>query len=185
LAGAVEDKETVVRTFRLPLKRDHILMAEAEEKGITVNSLLNSILVDHQGWLKVARDSGFVYIHRSLYRAFIEELDEETLKRLGRTVVLSWLEDMAQYLHQSTDPEKILDTIEFRYSHDSLMKANFTRNKGDYTLVFTHDMGPKFSVIAEAVARELVARYFHAEPRITRGESVVTAKFRASHYPTT
>ena len=173
------DKETIVRTFRLPVKRDISLVAEAEERGVTVNGLVNLILEEHQGWAKMARESGFVWIHRSLYRALIEEVDEEVLRRLGRTVVLSWVEDAARYRYQSTDPERILDVLEFRYSHDPLMKAKFTRDRGDYSLVFTHDMGPKFSIIAEEVAKEIATRYFHVQPQITRGESVVTARFRA------
>jgi hypothetical protein len=40
-------------------------------------------------------------------------------------------------------------------------------------------MGPKFSIIAEEVGKEIATRYFHVEPQITRGESVVTARFRA------
>jgi hypothetical protein len=66
------------------------------------------------------------------------------------------------------------------------MKAKFTRERGEYTLVFMHDMGPKFSILAEEVAKELAARYFHVEAQVTRGESVVTARFRArpSNAPT-
>ena len=180
-----DEKESVVRTFRLPVKRDRLLTEEAKEKGITLNAMMNSVLTEHQDWLKRATESGFVWIHRSSYRAIIEELDDETLRRIGRTVVPEWVEDMSRYMFQSTDPERILDTLEVRYTHDPLMRVNFIREKGNYTLVFTHDMGPKFSILAEAVTKELVTKYFRVEPETTRGESVVTVKFRTKNPPTT
>lgn len=173
------EKDTVVKTFRLNERREGMLVEEAKEVGVSANSLMNSILAEYQDWSKKAKEAGFVWIHRSLYRSLVDELDEKKLIQLGQTVVPGWVEDMARYLYQSTDPERILDVLESRYSHDPLMKAKFTRDGQDYTLVFAHDLGMKFSILVEATARELVTKYFRVEPRINRGESVVTVRFRA------
>ena len=57
--------------------------------------------------------------------------------------------------------------------------TRITQEGGAYTIVMRHDFGPKWSIVVESALQEFVRKMFGVEPRITAGESVVTARFKA------
>jgi hypothetical protein len=97
------------------------LEKEASDECTTVNALANSIIGQHYEWDKVSRESEFTSIHKSVLRALVEGLDDETLVRIGRDVVPGWFEEMAEYWFQDSSPDRILDTISLRFKFNPLM----------------------------------------------------------------
>jgi hypothetical protein len=174
------EHKSVLKTVRFSESSARSLEKEAAEEGTTVNALINSIVHQHYEWDKRSREAGFTSIHRGVLKALVEGLDDKTLTRIGREVVPGWFEDMAQYWFQDASPERILDTLSLRFKFNPLMRMEVTKAGDDYTVVFHHDLGSKWSVLAEAVARELVRKFFRTEPKISRGESVVTGRFKAN-----
>ena len=85
---------------------------------------------------------------------------------------------MAEYWFQDSSPDRILDTINLRFKFNPLMRTEIVKEGDKYTVVFRHDLGPKWSILAAAAARELTRKFFHAEPRISRGESIVACRFK-------
>ncbi|MGD0477751.1 MAG: hypothetical protein ABSB29_06270 [Nitrososphaerales archaeon] len=153
---------------------------EAADEGTTVNADINSIISRHFNWHKKLREYGFVTVARSAFTNLVEGLDGETLARIGREVIPPLYEEMAELWFQDSAPEKILDAINTRFKFDPLMRAKITKEGNEYTVVFRHDLGPKWSILVESASREIVKRFFHTEPRISRGESVVTARFKVN-----
>jgi len=162
------------------------LQKDAVDEGTTVNSLVNRILSQYYGWGKRAREFGFISVHKPIYARLIEEADEETLVRLGREEVLSTWKEMAEFWLQDSSPDKMLEVIGVRARHDRQTESRIAQDKDTYTIVFRNDYGPKFSIVAESALREFVKQSFHVEPRISRGDTVVTARFtvRSQKLPT-
>ena len=153
------------------------LLKDAADQGTTVNSIINKILSQHYGWGKKAREFGFISVHKPILTRLIEKADEETLVRLGREEVLATWKEMAEYWLQDSTPEKMLEVLGVRAKLDSQTESRTTQDGNTYTLVFRNDYGPKFSTVAESALREFVRTSFHVEPRVTRGDTVVTARF--------
>jgi len=176
----VSKKKSILKTFRFPEPLAHSLQKEAADEGTNVNAQVNSIIRQHFEWDKKARESGFTMIEKAVLKALVDGLDEKTLERIGREVVPNWYEEMANYWFHESSPERILDTISLRFKFDPLMQTKITREENEYVVVFHHDLGPKWSVIAESAARALTKKFFHIEPQISRGNSVVTARFKVN-----
>lgn len=84
---------------------------------------------------------------------------------------------MAEYWLQDSTPDKMLEVLRLRAKLDSQTESRTTQDKDTYTIVFRNDYGPRFSIVAESALREFVKQSFHVEPRISRGDTVVTARF--------
>jgi hypothetical protein len=123
-------------------------------------------------------ESGFAMIQKPVLRALVDGLDDETLARIGREVVPVWFEDMANYWFQDASPNRILDAISLRFKFDPLMRVKIAKEGDTYSIVLRHDLGPKWSTLVEATARALTRKFYAVAPQITRGESVVTARFK-------
>ena len=174
------ERKTRLRTFRFSESLVRYLEKEAADEGTTVNALTNSIIGQHFNWDKKAKEFGFISIHKPIFMRLIEELDDEALARIGRETVSASYEEMADFWYQDSTPEKMLDALSTRFKYGTLMQAKITKEADGFTVVVRHDFGPKWSIVAENAARELCRKYFHVEPRISRGESVVTARFKVN-----
>jgi hypothetical protein len=156
------------------------LEKEAAEEGTTVNADVNSIVSRHFNWDKKVEEFGFVVVPMLAFTRLIESVDDETIASTGREVVPSLFEEMAELWFQDSAPEKILDAVIMRFKFDTHIRARVTREGDAYTFIMHHDLGPKWSLFWENGARGIVERFFHVEPRTTRGESVVTASFKVN-----
>lgn len=85
---------------------------------------------------------------------------------------------MAEFwLHGST-PGRMLELLRIRERLDSKTESKVMRDGDAYTIMFRNDYGPKYSIVAESAILEFVRKSFHVEPRISRGDSLVTAHFK-------
>jgi len=178
------ETKSVLKTVRFSAPSARSLEREAAEEGITVNALINSIVRQHYEWDKRSRESGFTSINKTVLKALIGELDDKTLIRIGRDVVPGWIEEMAEFWFQDSSPERILDALSLRFKFDPLTQMGVTRAGDERRIVLHHDLGPKWSSYLEGAASGIVSKFFHVEPRVSRGESVVTVTFKANRATT-
>jgi hypothetical protein len=179
IVGKVEHK-TRLKTIRISESLASTLQKDAADEGTTVNALINTILSQYYGWGKMAREFGLVSINKPIFMRLIEEVSDETLVRLGRQELLSTWKGMAEYwLHDST-PDKMMEVLRLRARLDRQTESRTTQDKDTYTIVFRNDFGPRFSIACESALREFVKQSFHVEPKISRGDTVVTARFKVN-----
>jgi hypothetical protein len=154
------------------------LAKEAADEGTTVNADINSIISEHFNWHKKAREFGIVVAPKSVFTSMIEGLDDKTLARIGREVVPTAWKEMAEFWFQDSSPDGVLDLLNVRAKFNPSDQTKTTREEGAYTIVFRHDFGPRWSILAKSALQEFVKRSFHVEPQMSQGESVVTARFK-------
>jgi hypothetical protein len=174
------ERKTRLRTLRFSESLARSLEKEAADEGTTVNALTNSIIGGYFDWVKKAREFGFVAVHKPVFVSLFEELDDKTLIRIGRDVMTTSWKEMAEFWFQDSTPDKILDALSMRSKFDSKIRTSMTREEGVYTIVFHHDFGPKWSIVLKSALQEFVRKSFLVEPRVSAGESVVTARFRVN-----
>jgi hypothetical protein len=172
--------KTVVKTLRLSESLARSLEKEADDEGMTVNALVNRIINNYYGWEKRAREFGFISVHKPIYVRLIEEADEETLVRLGAEVVVNTWKEMAEFWLQDSSPDKMLEVLKLRSKLDHQSESRIAQDGDTYTIIFRNDYGPKFSIVAESALREFVRKSFHVVPLISRGDTVITARFKVN-----
>lgn len=154
------------------------LEKDAAEEGTTVNADVNSILSGYFEWHKKAREFGIVSVPKSILLSLLEGVDDKTLARVGREVVPTTWKEQAEFWFQDSSPDAILKVLGIRAKFNPSNRTKTTQDEGTYTIVFRHDFGPRWSILAKAALQEFVRQSFHVEPRISQGESVVTAHFK-------
>jgi hypothetical protein len=87
---------------------------------------------------------------------------------------------MAEFFFGDSSPKGILHLLTTRSRFNPKNQTRVTEEEGKYVIVMRHDLGPKWSIIAKNGLEELVRQSFHVEPRISAGESVITARFKVN-----
>ena len=171
---------TAVRTIRIPEPTDRALEKIADDDGRSVNAEINSIIREHLEHNIKMQEFGFAVFPRQFFKAIIEELDEDTLARIGRGVVPAMWKDMASFWDQDSSPEGILRYLKKRMRLTHNVQTTITQEMGEYAIVYRHDFGPKWSILMKSAFQEFVSKSFHVEPKISAGESVVSVRFKTN-----
>lgn len=176
----VRERKTRLKTIRLSESLVRSLEKEATEEDTTVNADVNSIISQHFDWNKKAQEFGFAAIPLRLLRNLLEGVDDETLARIGREVLPAIWKEMAEFWSQDSSLDAMMKFQEMRSKFNPNNRTKVTLDEGTYTVVWRHDFGPKWSVLVKNALQEYLEQSFHIKPRITMGESVVTARFKAN-----
>jgi hypothetical protein len=170
-------RKTTLRTFRFSEELTHALEAEAEEQGITLNALVSSILTRHIEWDAKAAKFGYIPAYKPIFIWLIQTSDEESLGRLGRTLLPALWKEMASFWFQDSSEDRVLDLLSMRSRYLPFIQTETKKEGRKYTIVTHHDLGPKWSIVLRGAFDELVRTSFHAQPTISVGGTVVTVEF--------
>lgn len=150
---------------------------EAQGEGTTLNATVSSLIAQHLEWGSKAKKFGFIPVYGPLFLKILDELDDETLIHIGRTVLPTMWKEMALFWYQDSSAEKVLDFLSMRSSHLPYVQTEVRKQGNSYTMVFRHDLGPRWSVVLHGALDELVRQTFRVQPKVDVGDTVVTVDF--------
>lgn len=170
-------RKTTLRTFRFTEELAHALEADAQEQGMTLNALVSLILTKHIEWDAKAAKFGYIPTYKTVLTSLIQASDEESLDRMGRTILAPMWKEMASFWFQDSSEDRILDLLSMRSRHLPYIQSEVRKEGRKCTIVTHHDLGPNWSIVLHGAFDELVRKTFHAQPTISVGDTVVTVEF--------
>ena len=145
-------------TFRLDDIILNKLHREAEQKDISVNTLVSHIIRRHIDWHSNAAKAGFVTVRRGLLIDLINRLPEKEISSVAEYIAKNETKDFVLLLRSEYNIESALDVIEtwikisgYPYRHE----ANYTR----HSYVIQHDMGRNWSIYLAELYRFLFEEF--------------------------
>ena len=145
-------------TFRLDSTILNRLHHEAEQKDISVNTLVSHIIRRHIDWHSNAAKAGFVTVRRGLLSNLINRLPIEEISSIAEYIAKNDTKDFVLLLRNEYNIKSALDVIEtwikisgYPYRHE----ANYTR----HSYVIQHDMGRNWSVYMAELYRFLFEEF--------------------------
>ena len=141
-------------TFRLDNTILNKLHHEAEQKDISVNTLVSHIIRRHIDWHSNAATAGFVTVRRGLLSNLINRLPEKEISSIAEYIAKNETKDFVLLLRNEYNIESALDVIEtwikisgYPYRHE----VNYTR----HSYVIQHDIGKNWSLYLSELYRFL------------------------------
>ena len=145
-------------TFRLDSTILNKLHHEAEQKDISVNTLVSHIIGRHIDWHSNAAKAGFVTVRRALLSNLINRLPEKEISCLAEYIAKNETKDFVLLLRNEYNIESALDVIEtwIKISgHPYRHEVNYTR----HSYVIQHDMGKNWSLYMAELYRFLFEEF--------------------------
>lgn len=135
----------VVRSIRLSRQMDEALRREAEEKGVSVNTLIMGILRRYLEWDRYAERFGYISIMGVEYQSIIESLSNTKLVYLAHQVgvhknregVLFWFKEWSQ--------ANFLSYLNLQCRYTRIAECEFTKDRGRTLINLHHNFGRKYS----------------------------------------
>lgn len=132
-----------ISSFRINSKTLDKLKAQAEDEGVSLNTLVNRIITDYLQWDVTAAKAGWVVVLSEVLKGLMNELDEKTLHKI------------AIHTADATGDVRLMmtgdDTIDgfFSILRERLKKSGInymeSNEKGMTRFMIHHNMGRKWS----------------------------------------
>jgi hypothetical protein len=145
-------------TFRLDSTILNKLHHEADQKDISVNTLVSHIIRRHIDWHSNAAKAGFVTVRRGLLINLINRLPQKEISIIAGDIAKNETKDFILLLRNKYNIESALDVIEtwikisgYPYRHE----VNYTQ----HSYVIQHDMGKNWSLYMAELYRFLFGEF--------------------------
>jgi hypothetical protein len=131
---------------------------EANQKDISVNTLVSHIIRRHIDWHSNAAKAGFVTVRKGLLSNLISRLQENEISSIAEYIAKNETKDFILLLRNEYNIESALDVIEtwikisgYPYRHE----VNYTR----HSYVIQHDVGKNWSLYLAELYRFLFEEF--------------------------
>jgi hypothetical protein len=136
------DKENI--TFRLDKDMLDRISLEAEQKGVSMNSVAQNIISDYFSWSAYAPKAGMIPVHKTVLGMMVDRLPEKDIIEIADLFGKVKAKNMVLILRNDYNARAFLDVFESWLKSSSVM---FTKHINHDTEVYTvtHELGIKWS----------------------------------------
>lgn len=137
------NKTTVNLSCRLDKHVYEQLVNDAVKKGISVNSLVNSIGKHHITWQRYADVIGFVPITKRMLGKIFKYLDDEDIEKMAKDLGGTVPKELLFLTYDKMDFENLMEILKINAMRFGIVKHN--EDDGKHSLNIHHGISKKFS----------------------------------------
>ena len=132
-------------TFRLDKEVLERISLEAEQKGVSMNSVAQNVFSDYFGWSAYAPKAGMIPLHKTVLSMMVDRLPEKDIIEIADLFGKVKVKNMILVLRNEYNAGAFLDVL------DSWLKSSsvsYTKHINHETEVYTvtHELGIKWSI---------------------------------------
>jgi len=135
------------KTVNLSTRIDKIiydqLVDDATKKGISLNSLMNSIAKHHITWKRYADEIGFVPITKRMLGKIFKYLDEESIEKIAKDLGGTVPKELLFLSYEKMNFENMMQILEINALRFGIVKHN--EKDGKHSLNIHHGISKEFS----------------------------------------
>jgi hypothetical protein len=143
MAKRPAEKENI--TFRLDKDILERIGLEAEQKGVSMNSVAQNVFSDYFGWSAYAPKAGMIPLHKTVLSMMVDRLPEKDIIEIADLFGKVKVKNMILVLRNEYNAGAFLDVFESWLKSSSV---SFTKHINHETEVYTvtHELGSKWSM---------------------------------------
>ncbi len=138
-----DNRRSVNLSSRIDKEAYNSLVNDAESKGISINSLINSIIKRHLLWDRFAEEMGLVPLTKRTLKKIFRTLDDANIKKIAKEVGGTVPQELIYLSYDKFDFPNLMRTIEISDSRFGRVKYNINNNT--HSINILHGVSENFS----------------------------------------
>ena len=170
-------KKTLIRSIRLSSEHDRVLEEEAKRKGLSVNSLLTTIITRYVEWDRFAERFGVVSVSRQGFKSMFDIFSDEMLLAHGRDVGARSATEITRFWFGKLNLETFLSFIALQSRYAGIYHYELSIKGRTYTVTFHHELGPRYNVVLANYFDQAIRNIVGVSPKIEKGINTIVVSF--------
>jgi len=137
-------KKSTNISSRIDTDTYNLLIKDAETKGISINSLINSIIKRHLLWDRFAEEMGLIPLTKRTLKKIFRTMDEKTIKKIAKEVGGTVPQELIYLSYDTFDFPNLMKMIEISDSRFGRVKAHVKETK--HSINILHGVCENFSM---------------------------------------
>ena len=148
-----QNHKTVNLSCRIDKEVYDLLSDDAKAKGISINSLVNSIAKRHLTWERFADEIGFIPITKRTIKKIFRQLDDQTINKIAKDVGGTVPRELIYLTYDKMDFENLMKVIEINGTRFG--KVKHTESDHIHNINIHHGICENFSKFLAATHQAL------------------------------
>ena len=139
-------EKTVVKSFRVSQSAFKTLEAEAASQNVTLNTLLNQIVIRYASWGRFVSKYKGIVIARSAFERLLNVSSDDVVAELGRQAGSETPKTIMFAKHGEVSLESVLDYIRGGATYGGFAEYSEVEKQGKLVITMIHNLGTKGSI---------------------------------------
>lgn len=141
-------------TFRLESASLDKLKAKASQDRISLNTLVNQIIVGYAEWDITAIDAGWMVMPKNVMKKMIAKLSEKEIEQIAKET-FGEMKGVALFMTNKSDLDAFFSVVRTRSKKSGFQIKELT-DSNKTTFIIQHDLGMKWSLFTRAFYEEII-----------------------------
>lgn len=141
-------------TFRLESASLDKLKDKANQDRISLNTLVNQIIVGYAEWDLTAISAGWMVMPKNIMKKMIAKLSEKEIEQIAKET-FGEMKGVALFMTNKSDLEAFFSVVRMR-SKKSGFQVKEVVDNNTTTFIIQHDLGAKWSLFTKVFYEELL-----------------------------
>ena len=170
-------KKSVLRSIRISQELDELLQKDAENKRVSVNSLISTMMTKYAEWDRFADKFGYVTLTTETFKTILEITDEKKLSELAKVMGSRLPKEVMLFWFKKTDMEAFLSYVAIYGKYSNLFQYELEKEGDRYTITAHHELGDKWSMFLKVFIGEAMKETLRITPEFEVSKSSIVARF--------
>ncbi len=168
--------KTVAKSFRINEKALEALQEEAKKQNLSVNTLVNQLLLDYAEFGRLVQRMNALRLSRQTFAEILKATTEDGMVRAGQVAGKSAPSALITSKSVEVTLNAVLEYIRDLSAYANLFEYSEANEGGRTTITLVHELGPKWSLF---IGQYLVEAFRAAgiQPKFSTTDRAVTFKF--------
>jgi hypothetical protein len=171
------NKKTVLRSIRLSVEHDKLLEEDAKKKGLSVNSLLTSLITKYAEWDRYAERFGYVSVGRQGFRSSFDWMTDEALVGHGKEVGGRNAPDIVRFWFGKLDLGAFLSFLAVNSKYGGIYHYEYSSHGSKHVISVQHELGRRYSIVLANYFDQAIRKIVGVIPKVESGENSCVMSF--------
>jgi hypothetical protein len=150
-------KKTSTVSFRIDKEYNQILRVEAEEKRITLNTLVNQIFGEYVEWHRYVKQFGTIILSKDAFKLLLDNLENDKIINIAIEIATKAPKEFILFKWKEINSSNLIDFIKMFFDHCGYGQYDyqFTESKVNKFSI-RHELGKKGSLFLKAYVETVV-----------------------------
>lgn len=149
-----KSSESESMTFRLESAALEKLKSKAKEERISLNTLVNQVIVGYAEWDLTAISAGWMVMPKFIMKKLFAKLTEKEVEQIAKET-FSEVKDIVIFMTNKNDLEGFFSVLRARSKKSGFQVKEIAENN-KITFIIQHDLGIKWSLFSKTFYEEVL-----------------------------